>query len=82
MMENFIPPKVEFMFPGLKLGEIASALKADTKLQMIQAGWVRSQEWTNVHGYRAPFEALAAYGIALTSFADFVKSRREDFVFA
>jgi len=145
MMDNFIQPKVQHMFPGLQRGEIASALKADTKLQLISAddvghfavaafavlarftghnidlaaesltvaqiaailseqlahpirvielspdeavanglfpGWVLSQEWTNVHGYRASIEALATWNISLTSFADWIKARRSQFHFA
>ena len=37
MMENFIPPKVQFMFPSLASGEIATAMKLDTILQLISA---------------------------------------------
>ncbi len=36
-------------------------------------GWVRSQEWTNEAGYRADIDALKAYGVPLTSFADWIK---------
>lgn len=35
MMDNFAAPKAEFMFPHLRQGEIATALHADTKMQLI-----------------------------------------------
>ncbi len=37
MMENFIPPKAGFMFPDLRRGEIASALRAQSPIQLIAA---------------------------------------------
>jgi uncharacterized protein YbjT (DUF2867 family) len=36
-------------------------------------GWVRSQEWTNVAGYRADIAALASLGVPLTPFATWVR---------
>ena len=35
-------------------------------------GWVRSQEWTNVVGYRANIAELARYGVRLTAFAEWI----------
>lgn len=37
MMENFVPPKSANMFPHLKDGELATALHAATRLQLIAA---------------------------------------------
>lgn len=37
IMENFIPPKVDFMFPHLRQGKIATALRAGTRLQLVTA---------------------------------------------
>jgi uncharacterized protein YbjT (DUF2867 family) len=37
MMENFMQPKAQFMFPQLRRGEIATALLAATRMQMISA---------------------------------------------
>jgi len=37
MMDNFIPPKSLGMFPDLEKGEIATVMKADTKLHLIAA---------------------------------------------
>jgi uncharacterized protein YbjT (DUF2867 family) len=37
LMDNFIGPKVDHMFPRLCRGEIAGALRADTVLQLISA---------------------------------------------
>ncbi|MCP3731237.1 NmrA family NAD(P)-binding protein [Sphingomonas sp. MG17] len=37
MMDNFIPPKSAWMFPGLQDGVINSALRADTRLDLIAA---------------------------------------------
>lgn len=37
MMENFAQPKATFMFPHLKQGEIATALHANTHMQLIAA---------------------------------------------
>lgn len=37
MMENFIPPKVNSMFPDLRRGEIATAIRPDTVLQLVSA---------------------------------------------
>lgn len=37
MMDNFIPPKVGWMFPSLARGAIDTALKADTRLDLIAA---------------------------------------------
>ena len=36
-------------------------------------GWARTQEWINEVGYRADIGALKAYGIALTSFTEWVQ---------
>lgn len=35
LMENFIPPKSAHMFPALRRGELAGALRAGTRLQLI-----------------------------------------------
>jgi uncharacterized protein YbjT (DUF2867 family) len=35
LMENFIPPKSAYMFPALRRGELAGALRAGTKLQLV-----------------------------------------------
>lgn len=37
MMGNFSRPKSDFMFPHLRHGEIATALKADTRLDLVSA---------------------------------------------
>jgi uncharacterized protein YbjT (DUF2867 family) len=37
LMENFVPPKATFMFPDLRRGEIATALHANTYMQLIAA---------------------------------------------
>jgi uncharacterized protein YbjT (DUF2867 family) len=37
MMDNFAQPKSRFMFPQLSAGEIATALRANTRLQLIAA---------------------------------------------
>jgi uncharacterized protein YbjT (DUF2867 family) len=37
MMENFAQPKSDFMFPDLAAGEIATALRSSTKMQLIAA---------------------------------------------
>jgi uncharacterized protein YbjT (DUF2867 family) len=37
MMGNFARPKADFMFPHLRHGEIATALKADTRLDLVSA---------------------------------------------
>lgn len=35
IMENFLPPKVSHMFPGLPRGELVTALHAETRMQLI-----------------------------------------------
>ena len=143
MMDNFALPKARHMFPHLRQGEIATALHAGTRLQLIAAndigacaaaaferpgdfhgrnidlaaqaltmgevaavlaaalgkpvvalelstdealarglfpGWVRSQEWCNEVGYQADIAALAAEGIALRSFEQWVGEHRSDIV--
>ncbi|MGE0388095.1 MAG: NmrA family NAD(P)-binding protein [Gammaproteobacteria bacterium] len=37
LADNFIPPKVDSMFPDLRRGEIVTAMRADTVLQMTSA---------------------------------------------
>lgn len=37
LMSNFTPPTVQFMFPHLKNGEIVTALKPDTRMDLIAA---------------------------------------------
>ncbi|WP_294358399.1 NmrA/HSCARG family protein [uncultured Sphingomonas sp.] len=37
MMDNFIPPKVAYMFPGFARGAIETAMKPDTRLDLIAA---------------------------------------------
>jgi len=37
MMENFIPPKVDFLFPALRHGEIATAIHIRSVLQLVSA---------------------------------------------
>lgn len=37
MMDNFIPPKVNWMFPGLKRGMVGTAMNPDTRLDLIAA---------------------------------------------
>ncbi len=37
MMDNFIPPKSAWMFPGLQDGIVNSALRADTRLDLVAA---------------------------------------------
>lgn len=142
MMENFIPPKVNGLFPDLVRGEIATAMRRNSVLQLISAGdigacaaasffspsryhgqsidlaaeaptvaqiaatlsqvlgrdiraieltpqqalarglhagWVRTQEWINEVGYRAPIEALQRYPVAPTSLAAWAEAHRHDF---
>ena len=43
-------------------------------------GWVRSQEWTNEVGYRADIKALAAYGIPLTPFSQWIERHANEMV--
>lgn len=136
MMENFAQPKAKAMFPHLRRGQIITALRPETRIQLIAGddvgafaraalddpghfdgkdidlaaealsmdevaatlnrvlhksvevrsvspeearaaglfpGWVRSQEWTNVAGYRADIEALKTYRVALTTFESWVE---------
>ncbi|HZR38408.1 MAG TPA: NmrA family NAD(P)-binding protein [Nevskia sp.] len=142
MMDNFIPPKVNGMFPDLARGEIATAMRPDTTLQLIGAadigafaaaafaqpqafaghsidlaaeaptvaqiaatlaqvlgreiraveltpqqalarglhpGWVRTQEWINEAGYRAPIEALRRYPLPLTPLLAWARAHLHDF---
>jgi len=139
MMDNFARPKSGFMFPQLKDGEIATALHAQTRMQLIaaddiggfacaaftapadfasqdidlaaealtmgevaktlsvtlgrdvaartltpaqalacgmNAGWVRSQEWSNEVGYQADIAGLARWGLPLTSFSSWAHRHR------
>jgi len=43
-------------------------------------GWVRSQEWTNVAGYKADIAGLARYGLPLTRFSDWVRQHAGEIV--
>lgn len=54
---------------------------AEARAAGMHAGWVRSQEWTNEAGYRADIAALARYGVPLTSFADWLSTRRAELPF-
>jgi len=38
LMENFVPPKVTWMFPQLAQDELATAMRPDTVLQLVSAG--------------------------------------------
>jgi len=44
------------------------------------AGWVRSQEWTNEVGYRADIDALEAYGVPLTTFAEWAQRHADQII--
>lgn len=139
MMDNFAQPKAGFMFPALAAGVIATALKPETRLDLIaaadigafaaaaftdpgrfsgvvidlaaesltmtevaallshvtgrpvraeflkpeaaiasgiNAGVVSNHEWDNVEGYRVNIAALAAWGIRLTSFAEWAEAHQ------
>lgn len=136
LMDNFVPPKSEYMFPHLQEGRILTALEPTTRLQLVAAedvgafaraafespghfhrqdlelaaedltmdevaakighaigkrivaqsvspdaavaaglfpGWVRSQEWSNEVSYGVDIDALAKWGVSLTSFDDWLK---------
>ena len=65
------------------LGKNVEAMAVSPE-EAIQAGlfpgWVRSQEWTNVVGYRADIAALARYAVPLTPFADWVRQHASSIV--
>lgn len=73
------------------VGTLSEALSRDIRLTVLSPeqavasglfhGWVRSQEWTNVHGYRASLEALTKYGIPLTRLETWARERRDQFQF-
>ena len=60
--------------------EAQSVSPEQAKAAGLFPGWVRSQEWTNEIGYRADVAALAAYGIPLTRFADWVERHAQEIV--
>ena len=45
-------------------------------------GWVRSQEWNNLWGYRADIDTLARWGVPLRSFEAWVEKHAAEFAMA
>ena len=64
--------------------DAADALEFQYQREALKAGlfpgWVRSQEWTNLAGYRADIAALARYGVPLTRFADWARQHAGEIV--
>lgn len=74
MMGNFAPPKSDFMFPQLRHGEIATALRADTRLDLVSADDIgafacaafEQPELFNRHSIDVAAEALTMGEVAKT----------------
>lgn len=85
--ETFSGRNIDLAAEALTMDEVAETLtrvlgvhvaaRCVTPQEAVAAGlfegWVRSQEWTNLVGYRADVASLAQYGIPLTSFATWVR---------
>jgi len=56
-----------------KIVMVKSVSPAEAQQAGLFASWVRAQEWINEVGYRVDVDALAAYGVPLTSFASWVR---------
>jgi hypothetical protein len=57
-----------------KIVMVKSVSPAEAQQAGLFASWVRAQEWINEVGYRVDVDALAAYGVPLTSFASWVQT--------
>jgi uncharacterized protein YbjT (DUF2867 family) len=92
--ERYNRETIELAGDELTMGEIAAVLAAATGNPVksialspdeaiasgIPASWVRSQEWTNHVGYHVDRSKLPAYGIAMTTLADWAKAHADEFV--
>lgn len=88
--ESFNRCNIDLAAEALTMAEIAAILSKVLQRNVVAAeltpedalarglspGWVRSQEWSNEVGYRADIPALRRYGIALTSFEQWVQRHR------
>src|SRR5262249_49565931 len=72
LMENFVPPKVAFIFPHLASGEIARALHLRTRMQLIAAddiGAFACAAFENPDGYNGRNIDLAAEALTMSEVA-------------
>jgi len=91
--DRFHGHNIDLAAQALTLGEIAATLghalgrtieavsvsPEEALAAGLFPGWVRSQQWTNVWGYRADIAALAQWGVPLTRFENWVKRRAAEF---
>jgi uncharacterized protein YbjT (DUF2867 family) len=73
LMENFAQPKAAFMFPHLCSGEIATALRSNTKMQLIAAddiGAFACAAFDDVPRYHGQNIELAAEALTMPEVAD------------
>ena len=91
---KFNRQNIDLAAESLTMSEIADALRAATHKNVVAvhvspgdavkaglfSGWVNSQEWSNEEGYRVNVEAVKAYGLPLTSFAQWALAHRSDIV--
>ncbi|WP_022980840.1 NmrA family NAD(P)-binding protein [Ideonella sp. B508-1] len=82
---------IDLAAEALTMGEVAAALSEVTGRRVaaqalspqealaagLFPGWVRSQEWTNLAGYRADIDACRRRGIPLTAFASWARRHGE-----
>ena len=83
---------IDLAADSLTMTEVAALLQAETKKnvtavhvspgQAVEAGlfpgWVNSQEWSNEAGYQVNIDAVRAYGVPLTTFAQWAHTHRGD----
>ncbi|WP_081906736.1 MULTISPECIES: NmrA family NAD(P)-binding protein [Actinomycetes] len=77
MMDNFIPPKADYMFPQLREGQIISALEQASTLDLIAAsdiGRVASAAFTDVAAFDHQEFDLAAESLTMTEIGEIVSS--------
>lgn len=65
MMENFVPPKAQYMFPGLEAGVIRTAIAPDAKIALVAAKDIGAAAACAIAGDQS-FSALELAGDVLT----------------
>lgn len=92
--ERFNHANIDLAAEALTMGAVAATLSSVLGRKVVAIsvtpdealkaglfpGWVRSQEWTNLAGYRADIAALARYGVPLTRFADWARQHAGEIV--
>ncbi len=88
--ERFQYRNIDLAAEALTMGEVAATMSRvlgktvvaesvspdDAIAAGLFPGWVRTQQWANVWGYRADMGALAQWGLPLTRFADWLAGHK------